>query len=108
MCFNITTYLKEKKQIEPYLTSFHYIFRLIRGAEELSEIHAQQLEGRLSKDSKAVATVWKAEQKCVTWDAYVERRSDGYCGGLYQYDAASGHHRIQHHAACGAEADGKY
>ena len=33
------------------------------------------------KDSarfKAVATVWKAEQKCVTWDAYVERRSDGY------------------------------
>lgn len=52
MCFNITTYLKEKKQIEPYLTSFHYIFRLIRGAEELSEIHAQQLEGRLSKVRK--------------------------------------------------------
>ena len=46
------TYLKEKKQIEPYLTSFHYIFRLIRGAEELSEIHAQQLEGRLSKVRK--------------------------------------------------------
>lgn len=52
MCFNITTYLKEKKQIEPYLTSFHYIFRLIRGAEELSKIHAQQLEGRLSKVRK--------------------------------------------------------
>lgn len=52
MCFNITTYLKEKKQIEPYLTSFHYIFRLIRGAEELSGIHAQQLEGRLSKVRK--------------------------------------------------------
>lgn len=50
--FNITTYLKEKKQIEPYLTSFHYIFRLIRGAEELSGIHAQQLEGRLSKVRK--------------------------------------------------------
>ena len=52
MCFNITTYLKEKKQIEPYLTSFHYIFRLIRGAEELSKIHAQQLEDRLGKVRK--------------------------------------------------------
>lgn len=52
MCFNITTYLKEKKQIEPYLTSFHYIFRLIRGAEELSKIQVQQLEDRLSKVRK--------------------------------------------------------
>ncbi len=52
MCFNITTYLKEKKQIEPYLTSFHYIFRLIRGAEELSKIQVQQLEDRLGKVRK--------------------------------------------------------
>lgn len=52
MCFNITTYLKEKKQIEPYLTSFHYIFRLIRGAEELSKIQVLQLEDRLGKVRK--------------------------------------------------------
>ena len=52
MCFNITTYLKEKKQIEPYLTSFHYISRLIRGAEELSKIQVQQLEDRLGKVRK--------------------------------------------------------
>ena len=103
MCFNITTYLKGA--VSDQLSLYFPADPRGGGAFRNSCTAAG---GKTQQGSKAVATVWKAEQKCVTWDAYVERRSDGYRGGLYQYDAASGHHRIQHHAACGAGADGKY
>lgn len=59
MCFNITTYLKEKKLIEPYLTSFRYIFRLIAGAGELCKIHAEPLEDRLGAVRKLLTQFGK-------------------------------------------------
>lgn len=36
LTFNIMTYFKEKAQIDPYLTSFRYIFHLIHGGESVS------------------------------------------------------------------------
>ena len=37
MSFNIATYLKQRKVIDPYLTSFRYIFRCIRLSEKLAQ-----------------------------------------------------------------------
>lgn len=35
LCVNISTYLKEKRAIEPYLVSFQYVFRTLSMAEQL-------------------------------------------------------------------------
>lgn len=35
LCFNISTYLKDKKSIDPYLVSFKYVFRSLTLAEKL-------------------------------------------------------------------------
>lgn len=38
MCYNITSYFKEKKEIEPYIVSFVYIMRLLRACDEVVKI----------------------------------------------------------------------
>lgn len=37
LCHNLTDYFKEYKEIEPYISSFRYIRRLILGAEEMKQ-----------------------------------------------------------------------
>ena len=49
MSFNIATYLKQRKVIDPYLTSFRYIFRCIRLSEKLTEVKADFLEEEKEK-----------------------------------------------------------
>lgn len=38
MVYNITTYFKEKNEIDPYITSFAYIMRLLRVCDKLEKI----------------------------------------------------------------------
>ncbi len=38
MCYNITSYFKEKKEIEPYIISFTYIMRLLRICDEVVKV----------------------------------------------------------------------
>ena len=49
MSFNIATYLKQRKIIDPYLTSFRYVFRCIRLAERLTAVKADFLEKEKEK-----------------------------------------------------------
>lgn len=46
---NIATYLKQRKVIDPYLTSFRYVFRCIRLAERLTAMKADFLEEEKEK-----------------------------------------------------------
>lgn len=39
MIFNITSYFRYKKDIEPYITSFAYILRLLKSSAEIEKIH---------------------------------------------------------------------
>lgn len=43
MGFNIGQYFKVKKQVEPYITSFHYIIRMLNMAKELEKIQLPEL-----------------------------------------------------------------
>lgn len=38
MCYNITSYFREKKEIEPYIVSFVYIMRLLRVCDEVVKV----------------------------------------------------------------------
>lgn len=38
LCYNIVTYFKEKSMIEPYITSFAYIMRLMDQCEKITEV----------------------------------------------------------------------
>lgn len=42
--YNITTYFKEKGEIEPYLTSFSYILRLLSCVDELKKLKTESIE----------------------------------------------------------------
>lgn len=42
--YNITTYFKEKGEIEPYLTSFSYILRLLSCVDELKKLKLESIE----------------------------------------------------------------
>lgn len=40
MCYNIISYFKEKKEIEPYIISFVYIMRLLKACDEIVKVNA--------------------------------------------------------------------
>lgn len=44
MLFNILSYFKEKNEIDPYITSFSYIMRLIDTAERVEKLHFAAIE----------------------------------------------------------------
>lgn len=44
MLFNIFTYFKEKNEIDPYITSFAYIMRLMAAAEKAEKLQGKELE----------------------------------------------------------------
>ena len=49
LCWNISTYLKEKSTIEPYLISFRYVFRALALAEELCREKMEPFAGELER-----------------------------------------------------------
>lgn len=56
-CANIISYFKIKGQIEPYITSFSYIFRLIEAAKGLQKISVPVLQEETEQLKKAVAAM---------------------------------------------------
>jgi len=44
ICFNIASYMKYKKEIEPYITSFSYVFRILNGAKKIETLKAPLIE----------------------------------------------------------------
>ncbi len=49
LCRNILVYFKTRKQIDPYLTSFGYILRLLRNAEEMERLPAGAMEEEIEE-----------------------------------------------------------
>lgn len=47
--YNITTYFKEKGEIDPYLTSFSYILRLLSCVDELKKLKTESIEEEKKK-----------------------------------------------------------
>lgn len=38
LCYNVTTYFKEKSVVDPYITSFAYVIRLMEQCEKITEV----------------------------------------------------------------------
>lgn len=47
--FNIASYFREKGEIEPYITSFSYIIRILRGAESINSLKIPVLKEQQEK-----------------------------------------------------------
>ena len=48
LCHNLIDYFKEYRQIEPYITSFAYVRRLLKGGEELGKAEIGGIENELA------------------------------------------------------------
>lgn len=48
LCHNLIDYFKEFRQIEPYITSFAYVRRLLKGGEELGKVETGGIEEELT------------------------------------------------------------
>lgn len=60
MVYNITTYFKEKNEIDPYITSFAYIMRLLGICEEIEKVKIPVCEReweRLRRHTKAMQSM---------------------------------------------------
>lgn len=44
ICYNITTYFKFKREIEPYITTFAYILRILKASGEIEKCHVKKIE----------------------------------------------------------------
>ncbi len=44
ICYNIISYFKDKSVIEPYITSFAYVMRLLNGVDEISKLKIPVLQ----------------------------------------------------------------
>lgn len=44
ICINMIQYYKEQKEIDPYITSFRYIFRLMNAAEQIGKLQISAIE----------------------------------------------------------------
>lgn len=59
ICRNIIGYFKDKKEIDPYITSFGYILRLIRSAQELERFPAEAFSQELEELRECVKKMGK-------------------------------------------------
>ena len=50
LCRNMIFYYKEQKEIEPYITSFHYISRLLSAADSIAKVPVEEI----AKERKAL------------------------------------------------------
>lgn len=48
LCHNLIGYFKEYREVEPYVTSFAYVRRLLLGAEELGKVEIGEIDEELS------------------------------------------------------------
>lgn len=48
LCHNLIGYFKEYREVEPYVTSFAYVRRLLLGAEELGKVEVSGIDEELS------------------------------------------------------------
>lgn len=48
LCHNLLGYFKEYRQIEPYITSFSYVRRLLKGTEELGKAESSEIGEELA------------------------------------------------------------
>ena len=58
MSFNIATYFKEKKEIEPYFISFVYIIRLLNVADEILKVDIPACEEERSSMKQSLNNLW--------------------------------------------------
>ena len=56
LCRNMIFYFKEQKEIEPYITSFHYISRLLAAADSIAGVPVEEI----AKERKALKDGYKA------------------------------------------------
>lgn len=59
ICRNIIGYFKDKKEIDPYITSFGYILRLIRSAQELERFPAEAFSQELEELRECIKKMGK-------------------------------------------------
>lgn len=59
VCYNIISYFKEKNDIDPYITSFGYILRLIRSAQEIGKLPAEVFVKELDELRQCVKKMGK-------------------------------------------------
>lgn len=52
LMYNITSYFKDKNEIDPYITSFGYILRLIGNVEKMEKLPAQAFEKEMEELKK--------------------------------------------------------
>lgn len=57
MVYNIVSYFKEKAEIDPYITSFAYLIRLLNVCEELERLKQEELAGELARIREAGRTL---------------------------------------------------
>ncbi len=70
LVINIMTYFKEKGEVNPYLISFAYILRMIRGAERIRGIfHKNRRNGSLKTEDAG------AEEIVTKYQTVLERNS---------------------------------
>ena len=53
LCHNLIDYFREYRQIEPYITSFSYVRRLLKGGEELGKAEVSGIEEELAAVKEA-------------------------------------------------------
>lgn len=53
LCHNLIDYFREYRQIEPYITSFSYVRRLLKGGEELGKAEISGIEEELAAVKEA-------------------------------------------------------
>lgn len=49
LMYNITSYFKDKNEIDPYITSFGYILRLVRNVEKMEKLPARAFEKEMEE-----------------------------------------------------------
>lgn len=49
ICYNIMTYFKDKKEIDPYITSFAYVLRLLECVDRVIRLGIPELDGYCSR-----------------------------------------------------------
>ena len=49
ICYNISTYFKAKAEIDPYITSFRYLFRILNEVDELKKLKISCIEEEITK-----------------------------------------------------------
>lgn len=43
-CYNIVTYIKDKREMEPFITSFSYLFRILNHIERIGKVNAPVIQ----------------------------------------------------------------